>query len=108
MGLRTETRPGPAPEPEKLLWCAVLLQAVKDSAYYGAMPRDLLAKQRARQWAARRLPDYLEVCDLAGADPERMADAIMFRPEAIIQQIYGKGMSRNERDKRKRALQRYG
>ncbi|RCW27806.1 hypothetical protein DFR48_102292 [Ciceribacter lividus] len=61
--INTDNRNG-----ERGLWVAVVLQAIEDATANGKAHS--LARQQARSWFRRGNPDFIEVCNLAGLDPE--------------------------------------
>jgi hypothetical protein len=52
------------------LWCAVLLRAVHD-----ARGTDVIARH-SRAWLTMGNPEFRLICELAGFDPERIAEAL--------------------------------
>lgn len=106
MGLRTEVEARGAMPAEQSLWGAVLLQAIKDSAYRGAIAGEMLAKRRARHWAATMQEDFRVVCEMAGVEPARTSEAILFRAPEIVKRVYGSNESQLEYERRRRRLKR--
>jgi hypothetical protein len=60
--------------PERLLWQSVVMRALRDTTSTGPGV-DVVDMQKADKWIRRRGKEYRMVCDLAGMDPDFIADA---------------------------------
>jgi len=57
---------------EQKLWKAVLSQAIYEACtnWYQGVPLTITEKAQARRWINLNNPDFLEVCEKAGYNPE--------------------------------------
>lgn len=56
--------------PERILWMAVILQAMQDFSSRSRKRVEEVSKMNARAWLFRRNKDFDNVCEMAGLDPE--------------------------------------
>lgn len=58
---------------QKILWCAVIDQAITDATAPVSTRRDVrMDQQRAREWLTKPNSDFEEVCALAGIEADRV------------------------------------
>ena len=83
---RGKNRSQPSGEPG--MWISVVLQAIRDATVGTANSGKAdLNRQQARTWFRLSNPDFIEVCSLAGLDPEatfEKAQAAITRYDAAI------------------------
>ena len=61
---------------ETALWCEVISQAIRDATVCGGIPahaRDA-TRAHARSWFRATNRDFIDVCNLAGLDPEAISE----------------------------------
>jgi hypothetical protein len=55
------------------LWCAVILQAIKDATTKAtSYPKIELSRHEARTWLLGQSRDFIAVCNYAGVEPEKV------------------------------------
>lgn len=81
----------PANTDERSLWVNVILRAINDAMTGGdtniSGKNSDLIRQQSRTWLRPTNPDFIEVCSLAGLDPEatyEKAQAAIARYDALI------------------------
>jgi hypothetical protein len=86
------------PDPDLLLWRAVLMQALLDVTFYEATRREFIeARDAAHRWIVASVgvtaQDFEDVCHLAGVEPEkfrRQALSLIERKQRFMLREWGK------------------